>query len=206
MEHEPTSFELVAFKPDKLRSIHSLDVALERTIEITTSEQVVNYTYFNELYFGRGHNIPTGSSVILRYANGSRVNFQWGIPKRMREVARLRLGAEEKFAHVVATRVERQWDYFATLSAHYRDGAILMRPVRGVFRQVIHENLRPVYVEQKSSATSKAVETTTRPSLTDLPTLVVKDQGSLIFQPASAPHLVLARFSTVFLALMLYMV
>ena len=30
------------------------------------------------------------------------------------------------------------------MSAHYRDGAILMRPVKGVFKHITYENLQPV--------------------------------------------------------------
>lgn len=67
----------------------------------------------------------------------------------------------EPRARVMATRVERQWDYFATLSAHYHDQSILMRPVKGVFRQTSHENLRPVYPDP---------ETTTDPPSTTLQT------------------------------------
>ena len=47
--------------------------------------------------------------------------------------------------HIRATRVERKLDYFATLCSHFADGAVLMRPIKGVYMQVNHQHLRPVY-------------------------------------------------------------
>ena len=132
VEHEPTRYELVSFKPDRLRSIRSSEVTLDRSLILhdVQNSLLVNYTHQNELYFGRGHNIPTGSLVTLVYANGTKIPFQWGISKKLPELTQMRLGRSE-LARIVATKIERQWDYFATLSAHYRDGAILMRPVKG---------------------------------------------------------------------------
>ena len=47
--------------------------------------------------------------------------------------------------HIKAIRVERRIDYFATLASHYKDGAVLMRPIKGVYVHVTHEHLRPVW-------------------------------------------------------------
>ena len=35
-----------------------------------------NYTYNDELYFGRGQNIATGSPVLLHLSNGTKINLQ----------------------------------------------------------------------------------------------------------------------------------
>ena len=48
-------------------------------------------------------------------------------------------------ARIKAVRVERRIDYFATLASHYMDGAILMRPIKGVYVHVTYEHLRPVF-------------------------------------------------------------
>ena len=44
-------------------------------------------------------------------------------------------------------RVERKLEYFATLCSHFNDGAVLMRPIRGVYMSVSHQHLRPIYGE-----------------------------------------------------------
>lgn len=116
VEHEPTKYELVSFKPDRLRSIRNSEVTLDEALRIPKSG-LLNYTHWNELYFGRGHNIPTGSAVTLVYTNGTKVRFQWGIVKKMSERTQMRLGGRSELARVIATKVERQWDYFATLSS-----------------------------------------------------------------------------------------
>ncbi len=184
VEHDPVRYELVSFKPDRLRSVQSTDVTLKDPIVLTnrnpTRESVesgikVNYTHDDEVYFGRGHNIPTGSSVLLHFTNGTRMSFRWGIPKKHPVTTRMRLGGgqfslppkSKSEAHVMATRVERRWDYFATLSAHYEDGAILMRPVKGVFRQITFHHLRPVYTTPvfiDDGHASSASDARTRPT------------------------------------------
>ena len=55
--------------------------------------------------------------------------------------------------HIKAIRVERRIDYFATLASHYNDGAVLMRPINGVYVHVTHEHLRPVFEEPIFDAT-----------------------------------------------------
>ena len=128
IEHLPIKYELVSFKPDRLRSVHRLDVELESFVQ---TDKVQNYTFLNELYFGRGQNIATGSPVILHLTNGTKVNFQWGIPLTLPQRWRTHLSLKQgQKAVIKATRLEKQWDYYATLSAHYRDGAILMRPIK----------------------------------------------------------------------------
>ena len=124
MEHEPTRYELVSFKPDRLRSIRSTEVTLEKYAnKLFNDDHIVsNITHWNEIYFGRGLSIPTGSSVTLVYPNGTKIPFQWGITKKLPEVTSMRLdggghrGTRNELARIVATKVERQWDYFATLS------------------------------------------------------------------------------------------
>ena len=76
-------------------------------------------------------------------------HFRWGVPTRILQATKMRLA--EPRARVMATRIERRWDYFATLSAHYQDQSILMRPIKGVFRQTSLENLRPVYPEKSTT-------------------------------------------------------
>ena len=143
MEHQPIKYELLSFKPDRLRQVHSKEVKLKENF--FGGQQ--NYTFVNELYFGRGQNIATGSLVTLHWGNGTKVNFHWGIactlPQKWKP--RWNFNRQASPAVVQATRVEKQWDYFATVSAHYRDGAILMRPIKGVFRQVTYEHLRAIY-------------------------------------------------------------
>jgi hypothetical protein len=208
VEHEPVMYELVSFKPDRLRSVQSTDVTLDPPIVLAKAPSsyvgmVVNYTHWDELYFGRGHNIPTGSSVVLHFSNGTRLHFKWGLPKREAKVTKMRVGGGPHIvppnsrvsANVIATRVERQWDYFATLSAHYRDGAILMRPVKGVFRQVTLHHLRPVYtipavLEEESPKTTSVIASSTTAAgplmgngqLTNFEP--GHDKGSLIFHPS----------------------
>ena len=38
--------------------------------------------------------------------------------------------------------------------AHFRDGAILMRPVQGVFRHIVHEHVQPIIEEDKLASTT----------------------------------------------------
>ena len=64
------------------------------------------------------------------------MDFHWGLSRPLPQVWKSRRLSPDKTAYIKATRLEKQWDYLATLSAHYRDGAILMRPIKGVFRQV----------------------------------------------------------------------
>ncbi len=132
VEHLPVKYELAAFKADRLRSVKTMDVILDEPIEPVAGPGGTNYTLWEELYLGRGLNIATGSRVTL-FFNASKVQLQWGLPSKKSRIVRLRV-PEGAPSQVMATRVEQQWDYFATLSAFYKDGAILMRPVKGVFR------------------------------------------------------------------------
>ena len=124
VEHEPTRYELVSFKPDRLRSIRSMEVTLDHNANklFDDGHIVSNITHWNEIYFGRGLSIPTGSSVTLVYPNGTKISFQWGITKKLPQVTSMRLDRGQRgttrneLARIVATKVERQWDYFATLS------------------------------------------------------------------------------------------
>ena len=85
--------------------------------------------------------------------------------------------------------------------AHYRDGAILMRPVKGVYRIVNYEHLRPIYLVQATQSKSEIEDSISRSSTTvqppsllkttlttsfDLPSLErgQEGQGPLIFQPS----------------------
>ena len=79
-------------------------------------------------------------------------HLRWGLPQTLPKLQRLRLAYDmppnsRTKVHIKAIRVERRIDYFATLASHYEDGAILMRPMKGVYVHVIHEHLRPVFEE-----------------------------------------------------------
>ena len=74
IEHLPVKYELVAFKPDRLRSIRSDSVMLDDPVVAALG--ATNYTYNDELYFGRGQNIATGSPVLLHLSNGTKINLQ----------------------------------------------------------------------------------------------------------------------------------
>ena len=77
-------------------------------------------------------------------------HLQWGIAQKLPKIQRLRLAYDmppnsRTKVHIKAIRVERRIDYFATLASHYKDGALLMRPIKGVYVHVTHEHLRPVF-------------------------------------------------------------
>ena len=65
------------------------------------------------------------------------------MPHKMGKYHKMRLVFElpdKSYApvHIRAMRVERKLDYFATLCSHFQDGAVLMRPIKGVYMQVNH--------------------------------------------------------------------
>lgn len=187
----------MAFKPDRLRSVKSNDVLLEDPVLLNTALDSIsiNYTYWTEFYFGRGQNIATGSPVLLHMGNGTKIPLQWGIPYRRAETSGVRLPSSssengEISVQMLASRVERQWDYFATLSAYYRDGAILMRPIKGVFRQLSHENLRPIYKPVERQKMSLPSPPTVKPALSKPDTSNSQD---LMFQAAKASTTELSR-------------
>ena len=77
-------------------------------------------------------------------------HLRWGLTQNIRKIQRLRLAYDmppnsRTKVHIKAIRVERRIDYFATLASHYKDGAVLMRPIKGVYVHVTHEHLRPVF-------------------------------------------------------------
>ena len=77
-------------------------------------------------------------------------HLRWGLTQNIRKIQRLRLAYDmlpnsRIKVHIKAIRVERRIDYFATLASHYKDGAVLMRPIKGVYVHVTHEHLRPVF-------------------------------------------------------------
>ena len=77
-------------------------------------------------------------------------HLRWGLTQSIRKIQRLRLAYDmppnsRTKVHIKAIRVERRIDYFATLASHYKDGAVLMRPIKGVYVHVTHEHLRPVF-------------------------------------------------------------
>ena len=79
-------------------------------------------------------------------------HLQWGLAQSLHKIQRLRLAYDmppnsRTKVHIKAIRVERRIDYFATLASHYKDGAVLMRPIKGVYVHVTHEHLRPVFEE-----------------------------------------------------------
>ena len=74
IEHLPVKYELVAFKADRLRSIRSENTLLEDPVRALNG--IANYSYYDELYFGRGQNIATGSPVVLHMANGTKIALQ----------------------------------------------------------------------------------------------------------------------------------
>ena len=79
-------------------------------------------------------------------------HLRWGLSENIRKIQRLRLAYDmppnsRTKVHIKAIRVERRIDYFATLASHYKDGAVLMRPIKGVYVHITHEHLRPVFEE-----------------------------------------------------------
>ena len=47
--------------------------------------------------------------------------------------------------------------YDSHSQAHFRDGAILMRPVQGVFRHIVHEHVQPILEDKLASTTMTGV-------------------------------------------------
>ena len=47
--------------------------------------------------------------------------------------------------------------YDSHFQAHFRDGAILMRPVQGVFRHIVHEHVQPILEDKLASTTMTGV-------------------------------------------------
>ena len=82
--------------------------------------------------FGRGQNVATGSPVCLDFANGTKVNLQWGIPKQLWQTLPMKANGDSE--QVKASRVEAKWDYFATLSG---------RITR--FEQTVFVKLAPIF-------------------------------------------------------------
>ena len=109
IEHLPVAYDLAAFKPDRLRSVKRFEVVLQ------LKRIGGNDTIWNELYFGRGQNVATGSPVRLDFGNGTKVDLQWGIPKQFWQPVSMKSACKR----VKATRVEHKWDYFATLSGNH---------------------------------------------------------------------------------------
>ena len=77
-------------------------------------------------------------------------HIRWGLAQMLPRNHRMRLAYDippnsRTVVHIKAVRVEQRIDYFATLASHYEDGAVLMRPIKGVYVHVTHEHLRPVF-------------------------------------------------------------
>ena len=56
----------MAFKPDRLRQVQSHAWTFEAPLAKAKEDDdtaVAHYTYWDELYFGRGQNVATGSPV-----------------------------------------------------------------------------------------------------------------------------------------------
>ena len=74
-------YELKSFRHGKVRHVTSSDVTLNDTIELASDwpnshhdnpeGRIINYNYNETIYFGKGHNLQTGSDVTLIFENGS---------------------------------------------------------------------------------------------------------------------------------------
>jgi hypothetical protein len=137
VEHEPIRFEITEFVQGRLRSEEKAEVAMQDVVD--SSEQLVfNLTFDRTVYFGRGHSVPTGSPVTLIFSNGTRMDFDWGVKKRVPEWRMLRMMtadyATERGITVVGTKVRQRLEFSASMMTHFEDGAILARPIRGVYQ------------------------------------------------------------------------
>ncbi len=57
---------------------------------------------------------------------------------------------------LAAREIRRKFDYSATLLAHYDDGAILTRPIRGRFQVTTLDNFAPIYSREVSLSEAAA--------------------------------------------------
>ena len=74
-------YELKSFRHGKVRHVTSSDVTLNETIELASDwpnshhdnpeGRIINYSYNETIYFGKGHNLQTGSDVTLIFENRS---------------------------------------------------------------------------------------------------------------------------------------
>ena len=104
--------------------------------------QVLNLTFSRTLYFGPRHNVPTGSPVLLTFANRTTMDFDWGMKKSVEEWRLLRMDVapgtatmkELNALTVSGTRVQQKIDYTATIKTYFADEAILTRPIKGVYQ------------------------------------------------------------------------
>ncbi|XP_059094210.1 protein unzipped-like isoform X2 [Tigriopus californicus] len=164
MEHEPVRYELNSFEEQRLRhEVHSQVTLTDQDLEITsrTTNQIFNLTYQSAIYFGKGHSIPTGSEVLINYQNRTREYVHWGVAKTHPEVKKLRLSYQVPLWSQVkvsfsATEIKKNYDYTATLLSHYKDGAILMRPIKGVFQRTSFDSFRPLYGSPTPLVTSSS--------------------------------------------------
>lgn len=126
-------YDLKYFRQLKIRNIHSSDVKLNKTIELQSGwpevradeGRVVNYTYQEVVYFGKGHNLQTGVPVRILFENGTHLDIRWGLPTEVIVSHKLRMNYHDLppgssvTASIMATKIDRKLDYTATLVAHY---------------------------------------------------------------------------------------
>ncbi len=100
-----------------------------------------NLTFDRTLYFGRQHNVPTGSPVSLIFANRTTLDFNWGVRNVVSEWRLLRMDVAAAAASagiaamtVTGARVQQKLDYTATMKTFFEDGSILTRPIKGVYQ------------------------------------------------------------------------
>lgn len=123
-------YVIKSFRHGKVRHVESSDVTLEKTVELksdwpnsmksNTEGRIIHYSYNETLYFGKGHNIPTGGDVTLIFENGSNIDIRWGLAKELPVIHKLRMNYDippdsSVKVHIMATQIDRKLEYSATL-------------------------------------------------------------------------------------------
>lgn len=133
-------YEMKHFTEGKIRHVHTEDVMLGESIELESDDwpkkknnkkrqngngKIVNYVVNETIYFGKGHNLATGSDVALIFDNGTCIDFRWGLPHVVSGVHKLRINYNDFPAdstvnvNIVATRKDRKTEYSAVLVNHF---------------------------------------------------------------------------------------
>ncbi|XP_040575080.1 protein unzipped-like [Lepeophtheirus salmonis] len=174
VEHEALYFEIRNFRRGVIRSVHRDHVVLPVPIHVVIDKDsdedlIYDYEAPNYLYFGSsGHGIPKGAPIqmyLQKSQNNSRESFNWGSPLNLTKKHKLHLSYKvppytKVRVDVKAIKTVRKYDFSATVIAHFRDGAIMMRGIRGVYKHVKFLHFKAIFgqpspLEMNSSMTTK---------------------------------------------------